>query len=68
MHAVFDIRKNKLYADKYGHVKLYASKAAAKRKARALNNRTTPPLPRMGVIEVTPKIDMHWGKPDFERV
>ena len=20
------------------------------------------------VIEVTPKIDMHWGKPDFERV
>jgi len=62
MFLVFDKVKNQAMTDGFGHVKVYATKAAAKRRAGSENNACVPKLSRFVVAPVTLRFDYLRGK------
>ena len=65
MYAVFDTYANKLDADQHGHLKVYATEKAARRRAQDFNRSVYPKLDRMAVIKVDVRPEIVWGKPNF---
>jgi len=68
MFLVFDKVKNQPDFDQYGHVKVYSTKAAAKRRAGSGNNACCPKLDRFAVAPVTLRLEYDQGRPVIESI
>lgn len=66
MFAVFDTLENKLDADQYGHVKVYSTEKAARRRAQSHNTAVYPRMNRFGTIKVNLSPEIVWGKPNYK--
>lgn len=62
MFIVFDKVKNQPDVDQYGHVKVYSTEAAAKRRAGSENNACCPKLDRFAVAPVSLRFQYDQGK------
>jgi len=68
MYLVFDKLNNRPDFDQYGHLKVYATKAAAKRRAGSENNACCPKLNRFAVAPVTLRLEYAQGRPVIESI
>lgn len=63
MFLVFDKVKGGPMTDGFGHVKVYATEAAAKRRAGSENNACVPKIYRFAVAPVTLRFEYDQGRP-----